>query len=206
MNHDLIDQIKSRLPLQSFLETQYGLKFTGKQALCPFHPRKNNTPSLTVYDDRKYYCFSCRSHGDVLTFVTEYEKIDFQAALEKLAAIAGIEIPKKTGVTKASVEHILSIAADFYHENFLKEENKHFLESFVAETGLSEETVRLQKIGLATEPTLLFEFLKGKEIQAREMIASSLVVRTKTGMTDYFTFRTIFPLFLQGKALVHHSS
>lgn len=188
MNHDLIDQIKSHLPLQSFLETQYGLKFTGKQALCPFHPRKNNTPSLTVYDDIKYYCFSCRSHGDVFTFVTEYEKIDFQVALEKLAALAGIEIPKKTGVTKASVEHILSIAGDFYHENLLKEENKRFLESFEAETGLSEETIRLQKIGLATEPTLLFEFLKLKEIQAREMIASSLVGRTKTGMTDYFTY------------------
>lgn len=199
MNHDLIDQIKSRLPLQSFLESQYGLEFTGKQALCPFHSRKSNTPSLTVYDDRKYYCFSCRCHGDVLTFVTEYEKIDFQAALEKLAAIAGIEIPKKTGVTKGSVERILSLAVDFYHENFLKNENKHLLKSFVAETGLSDETIRQQKIGLATEPTLLFEFLKSKEIQARNMIASSLIVRTRTGMTDYFTYRTIFPLFRNGK-------
>lgn len=133
MKNDQIEEIKSRIPLQSFLTSQYGLEFKGKQALCPFHPRDSNTPSLTIYEDKKYYCFSCRAHGDIFAFVTAHENIDFKAALEKLAAIAGVELPSRNSITKETVERILTIAVDFYHQNLFASENSRYLETLSRE-------------------------------------------------------------------------
>ena len=71
-------------------------------ACCPFHNEK--TPSFAVSEDEGFYfCFGCKEHGDVISFVQKYESCDFQEAVAILAQNAGMEVPEFHG-DKDSVE------------------------------------------------------------------------------------------------------
>src|SRR3990170_4901616 len=64
-------------------------------ACCPFHTEKS--PSFHA-DDRKgrYHCFGCKASGDHFTFLVEKEGLSFPEAVERLAAEAGLPVPKST--------------------------------------------------------------------------------------------------------------
>ena len=54
---------------------QYGLKFKGKIAVCPFHTDK--APSLGFSDEKGVFnCFGCGAKGDVLTFIKMMEELN----------------------------------------------------------------------------------------------------------------------------------
>jgi DNA primase len=52
-------------------------------ARCPFHEDRN--PSFVVYPQtQSFYCFGCREHGDVLSFLMRMEHLTFPEALNVL--------------------------------------------------------------------------------------------------------------------------
>ena len=58
---------------------------------CPFHPETN--PSFAVYtESNSFYCFSCLSGGDSISFIREKEGCRFYPALEILSRIGGYKI------------------------------------------------------------------------------------------------------------------
>ena len=83
---DIVDLIDTRVPLK-----KAGRNF---QARCPFHEEK--TPSFTVAPDKQfYYCFGCQASGTALTFLMEYDRLEFVEAVETLARMAGVEVPRE---------------------------------------------------------------------------------------------------------------
>jgi DNA primase len=90
--NDLID----RVDIVDVIDARITLKKAGKdyQALCPFHNEK--TPSFTVSSDKQFYhCFGCQENGTALTFLIEHDRMDFVEAVETLAQIAGVEVPRE---------------------------------------------------------------------------------------------------------------
>jgi DNA primase/DNA-binding transcriptional ArsR family regulator len=62
-------------------------------ARCPFHADK--TPSFTITPAKGlFHCFGCNAGGDVIGFVTKYDKVTFAGALGALARRAGLSLPK----------------------------------------------------------------------------------------------------------------
>ena len=54
------------------------------------------SPSFCVTPARQtYYCFGCNAGGDVISFVQNYDNINFSEALSELARQAGIELPRQ---------------------------------------------------------------------------------------------------------------
>ena len=86
-----IEQIKSANDLAGVLaERGIATKKKGKSlvASCPFHEEK--TPSFTVTPSKGlFHCFGCGVSGDVIGFVSRYDKVSFKEALETLAQRAG---------------------------------------------------------------------------------------------------------------------
>ena len=83
---DIVDVIGSRVPL----------KKAGKdyKACCPFHDEK--TPSFNVSQQKQFFhCFGCGISGSVLSFLMEYDRLEFVPAVEALAALAGVEVPRE---------------------------------------------------------------------------------------------------------------
>ena len=82
-----IERIKRDLPIEKLIERYVELEpspirdiFVGR---CPFH--NDHTPSFIVFPrSRGYYCFGCRTRGDVIAFLAATEHISFNQALEKL--------------------------------------------------------------------------------------------------------------------------
>ncbi|WP_227651209.1 CHC2 zinc finger domain-containing protein, partial [Klebsiella pneumoniae] len=55
------------------------------------------TPSFYVNDQKGFYhCFSSGKHGDQFSFVIETEGLSFPEAVEQLASLAGVPMPKVT--------------------------------------------------------------------------------------------------------------
>ena len=95
-SQELIQRIKDRVKVSDILSRQVKLIPAGHmryKALCPFHNEK--TPSFIISDDKQnYHCFGCGAHGDIISFLTEKENYNFADAMQELAQIAGVALPK----------------------------------------------------------------------------------------------------------------
>ena len=86
-----VEQIKERLSIVDVVSSYIKLERAGGnfKARCPFHNEK--TPSFFVSPLREtFHCFGCNKGGDILTFVAEFEGLDFKGALKVLADRAGV--------------------------------------------------------------------------------------------------------------------
>ena len=95
-----IDDILTKTNIVDLINSRIKLKKAGRdyQACCPFHHEK--TPSFTVSDKKQFYhCFGCGAHGNAISFLMEYDKLEFVEAVEELAGFLGLEIPYEKPTT-----------------------------------------------------------------------------------------------------------
>jgi DNA primase len=83
-----VERIKHAVSIVEIIERYATLRRSGDSlvGLCPFH--SDHHPSLVVYPATgTFYCFGCRKHGDVITFVQEHEQLTFGQALKVLDSV-----------------------------------------------------------------------------------------------------------------------
>ena len=80
---DIVDIISDYLKL-----TKKGKNYV---AVCPFHD--DHSPSLVVSKERQMFnCFTCRTGGNVFTFIMKYENVGFLEALQIVANKIGYKL------------------------------------------------------------------------------------------------------------------
>ena len=92
-----INDLLAQIDIVEVIDARVTLKKAGKnyQALCPFHNEK--TPSFTVSPDKQFYhCFGCGENGSALTFLIEHDRLEFVEAVETLARVIGVVVPRGT--------------------------------------------------------------------------------------------------------------
>src|SRR5215469_9962239 len=90
-----LDELRARLPVSEVVGKRVKLKKTGREwkGLSPFQQEK--TPSFTVNDQKQFYHdFSTGKHGNIFDFVVETEGVSFPEAVERLASLAGLPLPR----------------------------------------------------------------------------------------------------------------
>ncbi len=100
---EFIDQLLSRVDLVEIVNARVPLRRMGREfmACCPFHAEK--TPSFTVSPRKQFYhCFGCGAHGTAIGFLMAYERLEFPDAVEDLARLVGLEVPKIGGAPSGS--------------------------------------------------------------------------------------------------------
>lgn len=93
IGRDTIDRIRSRVDIVAVIGESVKLKQRGRShvGLCPFHQERS--PSFTVSADKQlFYCFGCKTSGDVFKFVELNEGLSFLEVVKRLAERAGVEI------------------------------------------------------------------------------------------------------------------
>jgi len=93
-----INDLVARVDIVAIIDERVKLKKAGKnyQGLCPFHDEKS--PSFSVSPDKQFYhCFGCGESGTALKFLMEYDRLEFVPAVEALAAIVGVAVPREGG-------------------------------------------------------------------------------------------------------------
>ena len=188
--NDIVDVIQSVVPLRSA-----GRRYTG---LCPFHNEK--TPSFTVYPDtQSYYCFGCGAGGDVITFIKNYENLDYIEAVKALADRAGMRMPEDTDDTAARTKkrtlEANRAAARYFFDTLNSEEGKQ-ARAYLRGRGLSDATIK--RFGLGYAPAGwngLRDALQAQGFSRKDLVTAGLCVEGKNNSCfDFFRDRVMFPI------------
>ena len=92
-----IDELLARTDVVEVVGARVPLKKQGREfsARCPFHDERS--PSFTVSPTKQFYhCFGCGAHGTAISFLMNYDRMEFLDAVEELAKRAGMEVPRDT--------------------------------------------------------------------------------------------------------------
>jgi DNA primase len=151
----LLDEIRTRLPLNRLVERKLRLAKAGRdwKGLCPFHNEKS--PSFHVFADH-YHCYGCGAHGDHFRWVMETEKASFPEAVERLAAEAGLEVPRGSPEAAEAAKRIKdlhavaeAVTAAFERRLWLPEGAAGL--AYLRQRGLSDATIRKFRLGWSGE-------------------------------------------------------
>ncbi len=91
---EIIEEIRQNNDIIDIISQYVHLKRSGRNyfGLCPFHNEKS--PSFSVSPDKQiFHCFGCGVGGNVFTFLTKIEGINFVEAVQTLAQRANISLP-----------------------------------------------------------------------------------------------------------------
>ena len=195
-----INDLLDRTDVVDVIDARITLKKAGKnyQALCPFHTEK--TPSFSVSPDKQFYhCFGCGVSGTALTFLMEHDRLEFVEAVETLARLAGVEVPREAGSSRAMDNHsnlytILG-AAERVFRGKLKDSGDAI--DYLRTRGLTGEVARDFGIGFAPDEWhTIGEALQGDSgISMDDLLEAGLLTRNEQGKTyDRFRGRIMFPI------------
>lgn len=99
---EFIDELLLRVDIVDLIDARVPLKKTGANyvARCPFHAEK--TPSFSVNQKKQFFhCFGCGVSGNAISFLMEFNHLDFVEAVEDLAAFAGLAVPRESDALQA---------------------------------------------------------------------------------------------------------
>lgn len=196
---DFIEDLVARVPIAEVVGSRVQLKKSGStlKACCPFHQEK--TPSFHVNAQKNFYhCFGCGANGNSINFLRDHDNLNFNEAVEELAKIAGVEVPRDEKVQKAySLQAQLWEALEYanlrYRDALKSHSNKARAQDYLKRRGLSEEVVERFAIGFAPAEK---DFLSTKA--SAETLKS--LIKTKTVLDNYdkpfdlFQDRLMFPI------------
>ena len=208
---NFLDEIRARLPVSQVVGRKVALKKAGREykGLSPFKTEKS--PSFTVNDQKGFYhCFASGEHGDIFTFVMKTEGLEFPEAVERLAAEAGIPMPKPT---ERNVEQedqrdrlyrLLEASAAFFEQS-LRAGGGTEARRYLEKRGLASETIRSFRLGFAPgSRTALTAHLKAKGFSSADMAASGMLIAGDDIPEPYDRFRNrvMFPILdLKGRVI-----
>jgi DNA primase len=193
-----IDDLIMRADIVEVLGRRIQLKKAGREfkACCPFHDEK--TPSFTVSPAKGFYhCFGCGEHGTALSFLMKYDHMDFVEAVEALAGMMGIDVPREDSQRPARRYDELFLLMQKVEKHYQDELRNHQpAVEYLKARGIDGATAKRFGIGYAPSgwSHLLDKFGTSREAIDR-LLALGLIVRKDNGKHyDRFRERIMFPI------------
>ncbi|MDN3651972.1 DNA primase [Thalassotalea ponticola] len=206
-----IDDLLARTDIVDLVESRVALKKAGKnyQACCPFHSEKS--PSFTVSRDKQFYhCFGCGAHGNAISFIMEYDRLEFVDAIEELASFHGLEVEREEShktpaqLKKEQLVHkqkqddyqLMSNISGFYQQNLRKHADAPNVISYLKSRGLSGEIVKSFGIGYAADSwdDVVSTFARNRDSQQQLVDLGMAIQGDKARPYDRFRGRLMFPI------------
>ena len=198
-----LDELRTRLPVSEVVGRRVTLQRRGREfiGLCPFHT--DSKPSMNVVDDKNFYhCFACGAHGDIIKFVMENEGMAFPEAVEKLAEMAGLEVPKETPAERErskqrnTLHDVLEHACNWFEAKLAGPGGAEALD-YLRGRGLSNKTIEHFRLGWAPDSrTAMTQSMKAEGIDEALLVEAGLLRKPEGGgdAYDYFRGRVMFPI------------
>jgi DNA primase len=199
----ILDEIRARLPVSQVVGRRVRLIKAGREfkGLSPFNAEKS--PSFFVNDQKGFYhCFSSGQHGDIFRFLMETEGVSFPEAVERLAAEAGVTLPKLTREAQEQVRQQLGLAeacelAAQFFEASLRGPAGRRARDYLAGRDLGPEVQARFRLGYApAERFALRDHLAARGVPAEVMIEAGLLIAGDDIAVpfDRFRDRVMFPI------------
>ena len=207
----VLDDIRARLPVSQVVGKRVALKRRGREfvGLSPF--KSERTPSFTVNDQKGFFhCFASGEHGDIFGFLMKTEGLSFMEAIERLAAEAGVVLPKpsleaaREEDTRDKLIAVNEEAARFF-EAMLAGPRGREARDYLGRRGVGTDLAKRFRMGFAPDGrTALREHLTARGFDLAEMITAGLLIAGDDIPAPYDRFRgrLIIPITdLRGKVI-----
>ena len=195
-----IDELIARADIVEVVGARVTLKRAGSnyKGLCPFHGEK--TPSFTVSPAKGFYhCFGCSAHGTAIGFLMAYDNLEFPEAVEALAEMMGLDVPRETtGVPERKEEneelYTLLREADQIYRAALRSSETAI--AYLKKRGINGPTAGRFGIGYAPNAwDTVLKALGTSDARVEKLIQAGLVVTNDAGRRyDRFRDRIMFPI------------
>ena len=195
LDRKFIDDLLSRIDIVELISNDVELKKSGAnfKGLCPFH--SENTPSFNVSQTKQFYhCFGCGASGDAIKYLREAHGLTFIDAIEKLASIANIEVPKT--LNKENTEFINLFDTNNQVKNYFKEclEKSEIAKQYLLSRGFDEKMIDKFDIGYASESWDSLKNFLDSSRSVNDGLELGLLIKSNGKIYDRFRNRIMFPI------------
>ncbi|MEH6551917.1 MAG: DNA primase [Pseudomonadales bacterium] len=200
-----IDELLDRVDIAEIVEARVPLRRTGRNAkgLCPFH--KEKSPSFTVNSEKQfYYCFGCGAGGNAIGFLIDYERMEFPQAVESLAHLCGLEVPREESPQRAQQQsqnkplyELLDRCSKHYQLQLRSHAQAKKAVDYLKNRGLNGITAKQYGIGFAPEGwNNLEQALAGDDKLKKQLVTAGMLIENAEKKTTYDRFRDriMFPI------------
>lgn len=196
-NADIVDVISDYLDLK-----QRGRNYV---AVCPFHD--DHSPSLVVSRERQMFtCFTCKTSGNVFSFVMKYESVSFPEAVQIVAKKIGYTLKgdfSNFQESKYKKEYeIMDFVTKYYTNNINTTSGINALK-YLENRGITKDIIKEFNIGLALDiRDDLYNILLKKNYSLQDLSDLGLVNKINLNVYDTFINRIMIPIEnLQGNVV-----
>ena len=194
----VVDDIKSRLDIVETVSSYVALKKSGKylKANCPFHSEK--TPSFIVSQEKQNWrCFgACATGGDVLSFVSQAERLDFGDTIRLLAEKTGVELRRDSNQGRSEVLYRVNRLAVEFYADALQSNEGHAARKYLEQRGVSDAIRKKFELGFSPRKNdAIKTHLNNLGVSEQEEVMSGILYQDDSGKTrDFFRGRLMFPI------------
>ena len=195
-----IDELLARTDIVEVVGGRVPLKRQGKEyaARCPFHDERS--ASFTVSPTKQFYhCFGCGAHGTAISFLMNYDRLEFLDAVDELAKRVGMEVPRETQQRNANPDtrdlYGAMEAANAFFRGQLARSDK--ARAYVDKRGIAQEIVERYGIGYAPDGFSALRDALGTDPRRMQLLErGGLFSKNDKGhVYDKFRDRLMFPIF-----------
>ncbi len=198
-----LGELRDRLPMSEIAGKRLRLTRAGREfkACCPFHNEKS--PSFYINDDKQFFhCFGCGAHGDVIGFAMRHDRLSFPEAVEQLAALASMEVPRDTPVDREKFDsekrlyQLLERTTAFFEEQLFLPAGREAL-NYLRGRGLSDEAISRFRLGYSpNDGQALIRKMLGEKYKIDELITVGLAKKSeqRDEVFSFFRHRVMFPI------------
>ncbi|WDE14392.1 DNA primase [Thalassomonas haliotis] len=211
MSRQFIDDLLARADIVELIDARVPLKKAGKnyQACCPFHTEKS--PSFTVSQDKQFYhCFGCGEHGNAISFLMEFDRLEFVDAIEELASLNNMEVVREQTnqspaqqikqqqayLQKQDDYELLGQISKFYQQQLKVAADKDTAIDYLKGRGLSGEIVKRFGIGYISDAwDGMMKVFGGNNQLSQQLVDLGMAIQgEKNRPYDRFRGRIMFPI------------
>ena len=194
-----INAIRDQADIVDIISNYLSLKPKGRNyvAVCPFHD--DHSPSLVVSKERQMFnCFTCRTGGNVFTFVMKYENVGFIEAIKIVADKIGynLNIGNLSDFTSQNKEdyEIMDFAQKYYLNNIFTKDGIA-ARKYLEKRGIDEAIIKEFNIGVALDSKdTLYKLLANKKYSLDKLVNLGLANKFDANVYDTFSKRIMIPI------------
>src|SRR5688572_25904550 len=186
---DIVEVVAARVPLK-----RQGKEFASR---CPFHDERS--ASFTVSPTKQFYhCFGCGAHGTAISFLMNYDRLEFLDAVDELAKRVGMEVPRDTRQRNEDGDThelfaALDAAAKFFRKHLAGSDKAS---AYVERREIAPEIAERYAIGYAPDGFNALRDALGTDARRMQLLerAGLFSKNDKGHVYDKFRDRLMFPI------------
>lgn len=199
ISNEEINEIRSRANIVDIISGYLQVSSKGKNyvALCPFH--NDHSPSLIISPEKQIFnCFTCRTGGNVFSFVMKYENVSFAEAVSIVAKKVGFNLKNDVFVkseNKYSKDYEIYEYAMKYYLNNINTTDGSKAREYLLKRGINETIIKEFKLGYSGSSKDTFYRLatnKGWDIETLNKLG--LINKVNENVYDTFINRVVIPI------------